>query len=266
MKSSTLQRSARATRYAARVGDASSGASNMDTLLIARDTELAGLVTITLNRPDKLNAISGAMHRDIQQACRELQDDAEARVVVFTGAGRAFSAGADLGGNSRESGRSPLPARYASRTALEERLQSSIGNRTAAAIEGLDQVTISAVNGLAIGGAVVILACLDIRLAAQSAWFSIPEVDLDIPLTWNALPRLMRELGPARTKELVMTCDRFSADDALRWGFLNTSSRTPTFSLAPARLPRSCSPRTRCRSRSRRRRRTRWLRRWFRRT
>ena len=71
------------------------------------------------------------------------------------------------------------------------------------------------------GGAVVFLACLDIRLAAASAWFSIPEVDLDIPLTWNALPRLMRELGPARTKELVMTCDRFSADDALRWGFVN---------------------------------------------
>lgn len=96
-----------------------------------------------------------------------------------------------------------------------------MGNRTSAALEALPQVTIGAVNGLAIGGAVVFLACLDIRLAAQSAWFSIPEVDLDIPLTWNALPRLVRELGPARTKELVMTCDRFSSEDALRWGFVN---------------------------------------------
>lgn len=96
-----------------------------------------------------------------------------------------------------------------------------MGNRSSAALECVPQVTIGAVNGLAIGGAVVFLACLDLRLAAESAWFSIPEVDLDIPLTWNALPRLMRELGPARTKELVMTCDRFSADDALRWGFLN---------------------------------------------
>jgi enoyl-CoA hydratase/carnithine racemase len=193
----------------------------VETLLVQRDTELHGLVTITLNRPEKLNAISGAMHRDLQQACRELQDDSEARVVILTGAGRAFSAGADLGGGPREPGRSPLPARYASTSALEERLQSSVGNRTAAALEGLDQVTIGAVNGLAIGGAVVFVACVDLRLAAQSAWFSIPEVDLDIPLTWNALPRLMRELGPARTKELVMTCDRFSAEDALRWGFLN---------------------------------------------
>ena len=82
-------------------------------------------------------------------------------------------------------------------------------------------MTIGAVNGLAIGGAVVFLSCMDIRLATESAWFSIPEVDLDIPLTWNALPRLMREIGPARTKELVMTCDRFSSEEALRWGFLN---------------------------------------------
>ena len=67
----------------------------------------------------------------------------------------------------------------------------------------------------------MLLSCLDLRVAARSAWFSIPEVDLDIPLTWNAPPRLMREIGPARTKELVMTCDRFDADHAERWGFLN---------------------------------------------
>ena len=159
----------------------------METLLVERSAELPGLVTITLNRPDKLNAINGAMHRDLQQACRDLQDDSEARVVILTGAGRAFSAGADLGTSN--------PAPRATRTVLEERRQSGQGNRTSAAIEGLDQVTIAAVNGLAIGGAVVFLACVDIRLAAESAWFSIPEVDLDIPLTWNALPRLMRELG-----------------------------------------------------------------------
>jgi len=193
----------------------------METIRLEHDTALPGLVTITLNRPEKLNAINSAMHHELQQACRELQDDAQARVVIFTGEGRAFSAGADLGPSVRASLASPLSGRYAGGTVLEERIRSSIGNRTAAALEGLDQVTIAAANGLAIGGAVVFLACMDIRLAAESAWFSIPEVDLDIPLTWNALPRLMRELGPARTKELVMTCDRFTAADALRWGFLN---------------------------------------------
>jgi enoyl-CoA hydratase/carnithine racemase len=88
-------------------------------------------------------------------------------------------------------------------------------------VESLPQVTIAAVNGLAVGGAVVLAACCDIRIAAESAWFSIPEVDLGLPLTWNALPRIMREIGPARTRELVMTCDRFTAQDAERWGFVN---------------------------------------------
>jgi enoyl-CoA hydratase/carnithine racemase len=193
----------------------------METLLVTRDVELPGLVTITLNRPEKLNAINFTMHGEIQQACHDLQDDGEARVVILTGAGRAFSAGADLGGSTRNAEKAPLASRYAGGSVLEERVRSSAGNRTAAALEGLDQVTIGAANGLTIGGGVVLLTCTDIRLAAESAWFSIPEVELEIPLTWNALPRLMRELGPARTKELVMTCDRFSTEEALRWGFLN---------------------------------------------
>ena len=193
----------------------------METISIERDAELPGLVTITLNRPEKLNAINFRMHAELQQACRDLADDADARVVIVTGAGRAFSAGADLGGSASDPNHPPLASATTERSPLRERIRSSAGNRTCAALEGLDQVTIGAVNGLAIGGAVVFLACLDIRLAAESSWFSIPEVDLDIPLTWNALPRLMREIGPARTKELVMTCDRFSSEDALRWGFLN---------------------------------------------
>lgn len=193
----------------------------METLHFDYDKQLLGLVTITLNRPEKLNAINFRMHAEIQEACRVLADDAEARVVIFTGAGRAFSAGADLGGGTSGPNRTPLAAANAESSPLRERIRSSAGNRSCAAIEGLDQVTIGAVNGLAIGGAVVFLSCMDIRLAVDSAWFSIPEVDLDIPLTWNALPRLMREIGPARTKELVMTCDRFSSEEALRWGFLN---------------------------------------------
>ncbi len=193
----------------------------METITVERDAQLPGLVTITLNRPEKLNAINARMHAEIQQACRDLADDGDARVVIVTGAGRAFSAGADLGGSTSDPNRPALASANAERSPLRERIRSSAGNRTCAALEGLDQVTIGAVNGLAIGGAVVFLACLDIRVAAESSWFSIPEVDLEIPLTWNALPRLMRELGPARTKELVMTCDRFSSEDALRWGFLN---------------------------------------------
>jgi enoyl-CoA hydratase/carnithine racemase len=183
----------------------------MNTLTLQRDSELCGLATITLHRPDKLNAINSEMHAELQSICAELRTDSATRVVIVTGAGRAFSAGADVKDRALPPGDNFLEARRIAGT----------GNLTAAALEGLDQVTIGAVNGLAVGGAVVFLACLDLRLAAESAWFSIPEIDLNIPLTWNALPRLMRELGPARTRELVMTGDRFSAQDALRWGFVN---------------------------------------------
>lgn len=182
-----------------------------ETLTITRDRKLRGLVTITLDRPEKLNAIDAQMHEEMERACFDLKHDADARVVIITGAGRAFSAGDDLRPKRTKPARSELDAR----------LIAGAGNRTCDAIESLDQVTIAAVNGLAIGGGVVFAACCDLRLAAETAWFSIPEVDLNIPMTWNSLPRLMRELGPARTKELVMTCDRFSAQDAERWGFVN---------------------------------------------
>jgi enoyl-CoA hydratase/carnithine racemase len=185
--------------------------SGYTAIQVTRDAELGGLVAITLDRPDKLNAIDTQMHDELQRACHELNNDAAARVVMLTGAGRAFSSGDDL----REKRATPA------RSELDARLIAGAGNRTCDALESLDQVTIAAVNGLSIGGGVVFAACCDLRLAAESAWFSIPEVDLNLPMTWNSLPRLMRELGPARTKELVMTCDRFSAEDALRWGFVN---------------------------------------------
>ncbi len=183
----------------------------LGTLQVERDRKLKGLVTITLNRPEKLNAIDYQMHSEIEQVCGDLSADTEARVVILTGAGRAFSAGNDLRPKK-------LPK---TKSDLDRRHRVSAGNRSSAAIASLPQVTIVAVNGLAVGGGVVWASCCDLRLAAESAWFSIPEVDLGLPLTWNALPRLMRELGPARTKELVMTCDRFTAQQAAAWGFVN---------------------------------------------
>ena len=180
-------------------------------ILVERDAELEGLVTITLNRPDKLNALSVELHDALQPVLAELETDPSARVVVLTGAGRAFSAGADLQ-SRRES--KPL-------NDIDRLQRAHLGGRTTELIDRLPQVVIAQINGLAIGGAVVFLTACDIRLAAESAWMSIPEVELGMPLTWQAIPRLMRELGPARTKELVMACDRFSAQEAYEWGFVN---------------------------------------------
>lgn len=178
---------------------------------VVRDPDLTGLVTITLDRPEKLNALDIALHDQLQAVLAELETDHAARVVILTGAGRAFSAGAELGD------RRPDPAI----NDLDRRARAHLGGRTCELIDRLPQVVIGAANGLAVGGGVVLLTCCDLRVAGESTWFSIPEVELEMPLTWQALPRLMRELGPARTKELVMGCERFTSEQALQWGFLN---------------------------------------------
>jgi enoyl-CoA hydratase/carnithine racemase len=79
-------------------------------------------------------------------------------------------------------------------------------------------VTIAAVHGFAVGGALVFAACCDMRVAGEGAWFSIPEVELGLPLGWNALPRLAREMGHARALELTITCERFDAKRAYEYG------------------------------------------------
>jgi enoyl-CoA hydratase/carnithine racemase len=182
-----------------------------DHLRVDRDPDLDGLLTVTLHRPDKLNALNIALHDELQRLCASLETDHSVRVVVLTGAGRAFSAGAELGD------RRPTPPV----NDLDRRARAHLGGRTCEMLDRLPQVTVGVANGLAVGGGVVLLSCCDLRLAAESAWFSIPEVELDLPLTWQALPRLMRELGPARTKELVMACERFTAPQAAAWGFVN---------------------------------------------
>jgi len=182
-----------------------------DHLTVDRDAELEGLLTVTLDRPEKLNALNIALHDELQHLCAALETDHEVRVVILTGTGRAFSAGAELGD------RRPTPPV----NDIDRRARAHLGGRTCEMLDRIPQVTIGAANGLAIGGAVVLLSCCDLRLGAASAWFSIPAVELDLPLTWQALPRLMRELGPARTKELVMACERFTAAQAASWGFLN---------------------------------------------
>jgi len=169
------------------------------------------LMTVRLNRPQKRNAINRQMHLDLQALCHGLAEDFRTRVVILAGEGRAFSSGAD----TSEWGQ-PGPD-----SELELRHLAGIGSRTSAALESLDQVTIAAVHGFAVGGAVVLALCCDLRVAGQSTWFSIPEVELGIPLSWNALPRLSREVGPSRALELTVTCDRFSAQQAYEYGMLS---------------------------------------------
>jgi len=129
-------------------------------------------------------------------------------VVVVTGAGdRAFSAGFDL--------------RELADTDTDAPNGADLGYRMADAVEAMAAVTIAAIHGHCIGGGVVLAAACDLRLAADNTRFAIPEVDLGIPLAWGGIPRLVREIGPAMTRELVMTCRPFDAHEAKALGFVN---------------------------------------------
>lgn len=179
-----------------------------ETLKIERE---GPLMIMRLNRPERRNAINRQMHLDLQEVCRELSEDFETRVVILAGEGAAFSSGADTSEWGQPGPENELALRHI----------SGIGSRTSAALESLDQVTIAAVHGFAVGGAVVLALCCDLRVAGESTWFSIPEVELGIPLSWNALPRLSREVGPSRALELTITCDRFSGAQAYEYGMLS---------------------------------------------
>jgi enoyl-CoA hydratase/carnithine racemase len=176
-------------------------------------TEVSGSIgRLTLNRPDRLNAMSSTMLRELAEAARWFDSQPEIRVVIMRGAGRAFSAGADLNDSSRNPSEDSWLARRAAAQA---------GSRMMDAVEAMKATTIAGVHGYVVGGAVLLMAACDLRIAAEDAVFSIPEVELGIPLAWGGIPRLVREIGPAMTKELVMTCRRFTPQEAKAMGFVN---------------------------------------------
>lgn len=169
--------------------------------------------TVTLNRPDKLNPLGTITLTELRDAARWLDGEACAgvKVVVVKGAGRAFCAGADLAAFR--------PGERAS--AATSRAAADAGREMADAIESMRAVTVARIHGHCVGGGLVLAAACDLRVAAADTRFCIPEVDLGIPLAWGGIPRLVREIGPALTKELVMTCRPFSAAEAQAAGFLN---------------------------------------------
>ncbi len=172
-----------------------------------RITESVG--ELVLNRPEKLNALSRGLLTEMIETCATLARDHELKVVIVRGEGRAFSAGFDLGDAVVAD---PVLGAYEA---------ADLGRRATDALEQIRAVTIAAIHGHCVGGGVVLASACDLRVAAVDTRFSIPEIDLGLPLTWGAVPRLVRELGPARTRELVMTGEPFTSAQAQAWGFVN---------------------------------------------
>ncbi len=174
------------------------------------------VATVTLNRPDRRNSLSDAMLGELGAAFAELRDDAATRAVIVTGAPPVFSAGADApisGRMSPEERRRAFAGRKSQFRRLFERANTLL--------EGLEQVTIAAVNGHAVGGGWGLALACDFRWAAVEAEFWIPEVDLGVPLGTGTTTRFVRLVGPARAKEIIMECRRYGAAEAQALGLIH---------------------------------------------
>ena len=176
--------------------------------------ERAGAIaTLTLNRPEKLNALNYALIDRLMALLDAIELDSSLRAVIVTGAGeRAFSAGGDIHEFSQSVARGP-------ETAVNEFVAR--GQRLTARLEAYRKPIIAAVNGLAFGGGCEITEAVPLALASERASFAKPEINLGMPPTFGGTQRLPRLAGRKRALELLLTGDTFSPQRANEMGLVN---------------------------------------------
>ncbi len=181
---------------------------NYHCLTIEREGHVAWL---TLNRPESLNALNDVLLRELEAAAHSFAEDEQSRVVVFKGAGKHFSAGADLKQEIPEQ----LPSLVMQRRIL------TLGARVIKAITDINQVTIAAIHGVALGGAACIASACDFRIGTDDCRIGYPEVTLAINLMWGGLPLCVHLVGAARAKRMIMLGNHEDAATLLCWGYLD---------------------------------------------
>jgi len=178
-----------------------------------------GVAYLTMNRPERRNALSPQMMVEMRDAWLDFRDDKEARVAVLTGAGdKAFCAGADLGlmiplmSGAREPENEYDEAMLTDKTLLQTALLRDFE---------MYKPVIAAVNGFAVAGGMEILQATDIRVAVTSSEFGLAEVTRGIIPAGGSLVRLARQIPFCKAMEVLLVGDRMSADEALRIGLIN---------------------------------------------
>ncbi|MGH9047603.1 MAG: enoyl-CoA hydratase/isomerase family protein [Acidimicrobiales bacterium] len=165
---------------------------------------------LRLSRPEKLNALNEAVREELHAHLSTLTDRPDVSVLVVSGEGRAFSAGADL---------ATMPATPAASWA-QRRHEAGGWQRLLELLEAVPQVTVASIQGYCIGGAALLGVACDLRIAAADVHVQIPELDIGIPLTWSGVPRLAREVGLPMARDLVMTGRTLNGEAALACGFV----------------------------------------------
>ncbi len=159
---------------------------------------------------DKANALSITVMRSLLAVARSFETDSQLSAVILTGAADKFSLGFDL-----------RDARKVAKMTLSERREAqALGPRLCAAWEDIEALTLVAVEGWCVGGGVALAGAFDLRIAASSARFYIPEIERGMNMSWGSLPRLVNLMGPARTKQMVVLAEKVDATRAHDWGFV----------------------------------------------
>jgi enoyl-CoA hydratase len=168
-----------------------------------------GVAVVTLNRPDKRNALSAELKRVLTQAARTLAERTDIGAVVLTGAGGVFTAGNDISEGNSFAQELPL---------AEARRHIRLGLEMCKAWEAMPQLSIAAIEGFCVGGGISLAVACDFRILQRDAWMRAPEVELGITYSWGTLPRLVRLVGPQRAKLIAALARKVDAETALSWG------------------------------------------------
>ena len=163
---------------------------------------------ITINRPEVLNALNDHIMHELHEMLDDLDNREDIHVLVITGAGRAFVAGADIG-------------EMVDFSAVNAKAFSQHGNRTLSRLSRLTRPVIAAVNGFALGGGCELAMACDIRVASEKAKFGMPEVGLGITPGFGGTQRLARIVGMSVATELILTGRIINAQEALSIGLVN---------------------------------------------
>ena len=167
------------------------------------------IATITLNRPEVLNAFSKEVADEVLQAVDDIRKDENVRVIILTGAGeKAFSAGADI-------------KAMKGMNALKARELSLMGEKICSAFENLEKPVIAAINGYALGGGLETAMSCDIRIASENARMGQTEVNIGLIPGWGGTQRLTRLVGATKAKELIYTGKIIDAKTAEQFGIVN---------------------------------------------
>ncbi len=170
----------------------------------------ANYAIITINRPDKLNALNTQVFYDLDNAITEIEKDKDIKAVILTGVGdKAFAAGADI------------KELNASDTYADGKMFSELGSKVMARLEQLTIPVIAAVNGFALGGGCELTMSCHIRFASPNAKFGQPEVNLGIIPGYGGTQRLPRLIGRAKAIELIISGNMIGADEAKNLGLVN---------------------------------------------